>query len=941
MTATTSGTLADLLDLPSDAARRRHLREEGLFDLDGLGWVLDRAQELVHDNPEAAIQLGQLADAAAVDLGLAAVSARARYLLARVYAERGEPDQALNLIDEARDLWWSDGQPLPALRTDLGRMQILDDLGRHHDAADTGTQLIAALGELQPADDDDRELLSWMRAAALENTGVANGFVGEHERALEAYAAAETAYRELGLEEETVRPRANRGVELLELGRAREALQVLESAAAGFAAHGDRLWSAKCRGHLAQALEQLGELRAALQVLETARATLDGLGADAEATRLRLAIAEVYLATGLAEEGREEANSALVAALASGLAHDAASARFTIAQALLASGDLDEARKHVEAARSMFSDVGDARGQARAALAEGEIAAAQGRLSEAVELITAASTALEAGGWLVQLTWAEIRLADLAIAMSGRGNSATVDHLSRATQLADDLGLPHLRHACAMRTAQVRRREGRDAEAEQMLRTVLEEAELLGASLPSHEMRLAFRADRLVAYDQLLELLLDRGEHADLVEALQASDRAKSRTLADLRVRTVGAPTAAGELDRLRTDLNAVYNALTSGDPSRTAALRRRAEDLERQVGVLRARDAARAAGDGPTGRSPRGDGATRQTRLALAYHVIDDDVIAFVSRGETVDVRRLSGVLPRVHAELDRLAAQWSRFRMGTAFAGRHTPTLITTTEQILGSLYQLLVAPVADLLAHSSATVDDLVIVPHRRLHQVPFHALHDGTTHLLDRWAITVAPSLEETGQPAAALERGALVLALPDAHAQSVGREASTLAGLLPDVRVLIGQAATSEALIKAVPGPGVVHLACHGLYRAANPLFSSLRLADRWITAADMLDLDLGGALVTLSACESGRQGSATVEPVGLGWSFLAANASGVLVSQWVVDDLVTAELMSVLYQHLVAGHPPAEALRRAQLATSQSHPHPFFWAPFAYVAQPT
>jgi hypothetical protein len=43
-----------------------------------------------------------------------------------------------------------------------------------------------------------------------------------------------------------------------------------------------------------------------------------------------------------------------------------------------------------------------------------------------------------------------------------------------------------------------------------------------------------------------------------------------------------------------------------------------------------------------------------------------------------------------------------------------------------------------------------------------------------------------------------------------------------------------------------------------MFRADNPMFSSLRLHDGWLTATDVLRLDLDGAIVTLSACESER-----------------------------------------------------------------------------------
>ena len=85
-----------------------------------------------------------------------------------------------------------------------------------------------------------------------------------------------------------------------------------------------------------------------------------------------------------------------------------------------------------------------------------------------------------------------------------------------------------------------------------------------------------------------------------------------------------------------------------------------------------------------------------------------------------------------------------------------------------------------------------------------------------------------------------------------------------------------------------------------------------------------------GALVVLSACESGSHGR-RAEPVGIGWAFLAAGAAGVLVSHWPVDDAATATLMSALYEHLSAGEPPDSALRLAQLHAAEFQPHPFYW----------
>ena len=49
-----------------------------------------------------------------------------------------------------------------------------------------------------------------------------------------------------------------------------------------------------------------------------------------------------------------------------------------------------------------------------------------------------------------------------------------------------------------------------------------------------------------------------------------------------------------------------------------------------------------------------------------------------------------------------------------------------------------------------------------------------------------------------------------------------------------------------------------HLACHGSFRADNPLFSSLLLADGGLTVHDVESLGAGPRELVLSACDSGR-----------------------------------------------------------------------------------
>jgi CHAT domain-containing protein len=271
-------------------------------------------------------------------------------------------------------------------------------------------------------------------------------------------------------------------------------------------------------------------------------------------------------------------------------------------------------------------------------------------------------------------------------------------------------------------------------------------------------------------------------------------------------------------------------------------------------------------------------------------------------------------------------------------------------SAQRVLACLYNVLLAPVEVLLEEMGIRASDgagapgkLVIVPHGLLHQIPFHALFDGERYLLERFEISYAPSArvyslcqKQTSQRSGK----ALVMGLADPLIPAVEKEVRAVAQYLPGAQVLRDEEATSDALRSTSSGCSILHLACHGLFRADNPMFSSLKLHDGWLTAADVMRLDFEGALVTLSACESGRnEVFAGDEPIGLTRAFLGVGASTLVVSLWLVQDEATALLMGKYYERLCGNVRPAEALRAAQLAVKAEYSHPYYWAPFILVGQ--
>jgi CHAT domain-containing protein len=323
---------------------------------------------------------------------------------------------------------------------------------------------------------------------------------------------------------------------------------------------------------------------------------------------------------------------------------------------------------------------------------------------------------------------------------------------------------------------------------------------------------------------------------------------------------------------------------------------------------------------------------------------------VTFVQGRGGIRVVRNTGSAATLARLVQHLDVQWDRLGAGREFVERHMALLERSTRRVLSSLYGELIEPLEPFLNEDVDPTSDgtgasrkLVIVPHGLLHRVPFHALYDGEAYLLERFEVSYAPSAKVYSLCQKRISRGldkALVLGVADPSIPAVAEETQAVVRHLPAAELLRDQQATVEALRSKVPGCGVLHLACHGMFRLDNPMFSSLKMGDGWLAAGDVMRLDLAGALVTLSACESGRsEVFAGDELMGLTRAFLGAGATTLVASLWLVQDETTAELMENWYEHLSQGVGRATSLRHAQLALKDKYPHPYHWAPFVLIGQ--
>jgi tetratricopeptide (TPR) repeat protein len=949
----------ELLSLPTPEQRAVFLEAEGMLNPDGLERLLDVADRLVNNDPGKARRLADLCADFSDYADAPAAVPRANYIRAMAHGLNGEFDKELRLNRAAYHGYLALGMNLEALRTNVGKVAALLELGRYQEALDVGQAVLDTLdgeGEIEVRPTPrEADLLT---AMVYQNIGGCYEYMGRYDETLEAYAVAEEKYGALGMTERVAEILSDRGLVLLSLGRGSEALASHEAASAIFEEAGITFRHAQALANIGETHLRLANYTRSLNAFEEARRLLRSLDALAEDCFVLRNTADTYLELNLYSEALEAYGKTNEWLRNAGIEYERARTLWGLGSAMIALSNFEEAERVLAGAADKFAAAGDLPMLSGVMLEQASLLAARGDREAALDTARQALEHLSEQDRPVEQVYAHLRLADLLLPDVERAES----HLLAAQRLAYRLALPHLRFRLNERLGHMRRLQGRDEEARVLLEAAVDEIERLRGTVAQDAMRASFLRDKTAAYEDLLLLHLAREDAEGVRRAFAVAERAKSRSLVDLltgveeKGTTLSAdPELEEQLRELQADLNATYNRLLGvagedEDEVPVLDLQQRAVELEREISRLRLQAtttldpfADLGAFEGDALEQPPSDA------VLLTYHIVGDEIMAFVGVGDRLRVLRNLGSLAVVTELLQRLNMQWDRFRVGPDFVEQHMPLLERSAREILSHLYIVLVAPIEALLEEGGLTdgtgaQGKLVIVPHGLLHQIPFHALFDGERYLLERFEISYAPSarvytLCQQQNPPQLADR-ALVMSVPDPLIPAVTEEARAVARHLPGAEVLNDGRATTQALKSVSPGCDVLHLACHGLFRADNPMFSSLKLHDGWLTAADVMQLDLAGALVTLSACESGRnEVFAGDELIGLTRAFLGVGASTLVVSLWVVQDETTASLMEKYYERLRDGAGPAEALRAAQLALKDERPHPYYWAPFVLVGR--
>jgi CHAT domain-containing protein len=886
-------------------------------------------------------------------LGVMAKGDALRYL--------GRYPESLEHFEAAARSFQDEGDEVGWARTRIGWLVTLNLLGRAEEAF--------------PSVERAREILvahkQWLRVGALDgNTAWVNVALGRFDQAMHIFDRAQHMFETLGdsMDVPVAYIKANKAITLRFLGDFRTALALHEEARQTWVRRGETRAVHQQDHNIACVYAGQGHYTRALRLLSDVLAARERAGLEANAGQAALDMIECYLSLNRNAEAFDLAEETVARFTRCGTPTEAAKARFLGSLALARLGDTDAALAALAEAALTFAGAGLDTYVGIAKLQRAALHLAAGRSSEALATAEQAHATFAARRLVARQAQAQIVQARAALALGRLDAAASLAHSALATSREREVSwLVHESHHVL---AGVARAHGD-------LPTALTECGRAIGSIEQTQSQLAnqlrsnFLEDKLQVYGDAIDCALGLG---DVGAAFAYLERAKSRALVDylranlevrIRARDAVDRDLADELARLREEHNWFYNRLYGygladrpGEvhPERegevlAAAIR----DRERRIGRIierlalrrdEAPDASHAAGAVPAVPS---DGqaielpAVQPDTVLLEYFIRDENGVVFVASAEGLEVVRLA-VRPR---DVRRLLYQWQLNLDATARAiGQRQPLdgLGRNALGILGALYRALIHPVRGHLLGRTR----LVVVPYGLTHSVPFHALYDGRRYLIEDLEVTACPSStllqlsaararSTSGGPARG--RGALVVACSDGgRLPHVLDEARSVAALLNGEQLLEARA-TREAVVRAAPRHRVLHLAAHGEARLDNPTFAHLKLADGQLSAVDVFNLGLDGALVTLSACETGR--GVTVggdELIGLARGFLYAGAATLVQSLWRVEDASTAALMGRFYQELRAGRPKGAALRAAQRALLADHgEHPYSWAAFQLI----
>jgi CHAT domain-containing protein len=834
---------------------------------------------------------------------------------------------AVESLTSAADAFELFGNRTDAAQTNVAKLIALALLGRYKEADRTGQRSLKVFERVGD------QLAAGKIEMNLSNVAARR----ERHRDAERYAlSALKRFRSLGEKQWQTMAENDLANTYSELNDFRKAERFFGLAAASARAAKMRLTEAEIEASMGNLELFRGRYGDALRLLEQSRQKYDELEMPHQKAIAELEIAEIYAELNLIAESISMLVPVTDRLRKLKLRAEEARARFLLARSLAKNADPAASAKHLQRARLLFAREDNVIGVARTDLLRAEIEIALGKYASAASIAAAARKLLKDGGTKRLHIWAEFLEAE-SLALQDDPNAA--EYLDRAVKAAENAQQLSIAAAALNSLGHVHARAGNTAAARSAFRRAVSIVERMRSPIASDEFRTSFLAGNLGPYVELFKIAIRENT---LGEALKIHESSRARSMSEAMAsdnsRALNRD-LSGEMGRVREELNWFYSRLNRDAAADVKTIEKEIESRERQITVLsrrmdalsKAASRSRAAFD-----IDRLQKSLGNRSVIIEYVIVDGSVSAFVVTGSSLeyfqDMCRENDIRPIIEG----LQFQFGTLRFGSGALEQFLPQLKRSTDEYLNRMYKLLLHPLTAALKDRK-----LVIIPSRVLNYIPFNALFDGERYLVERCEISLAPSAEIWLSLARRSRRRMgtqLLMGYSDESIPQAETEIRNIRKIFQNAQVFTAKRATLNAFTEHAPGADIIHLACHGRFRSDNPMFSSLHLADGWITVRDLSRQKLRAGLVTLSACETGlsevRPGE---ELLGLTRGFLLAGVQSLIMSLWTVSDEATSRLMKDLYNELHLGCTSAASLRAAQRLSIRRAAHPYYWAPFVHV----
>ena len=629
-----------------------------------------------------------------------------------------------------------------------------------------------------------------------------------------------------------------------------------------------------------------------------------GLGAPA----LSIDRAELLLSTRLLPEARLQIEIGVASLEVDGSSLDLAEARLLLSQIALAEGDLVVAGWAARAARRQFVRQGRSRWAALARFVEAQSRWAAGAPQARVPA--------EAGALAELLREQEWLLPSLECRLMGARAALRAGDADRAGALVAGIDGCTRSGPAAQRLrawygeALGRLAAGNPSGALSALRSGLKVAEDHRATFGATELRVR----TATTVSELADLGLDLAfESRRAVKVLRWSERWRAGALRAPRATPPTDERLAWMLATLRDTVARLERASLEGnDVGPLVAQQRRIETAIRQ----RSRGAAGDFAKAPGFPNPVELREAIGERALVEYVEHDGRLHAVTGTRKRFSLRCLGNA-----AELaaERSMLQFALRRL--ALRRSSQPSLEAAAallERSCNRLADLLIEPLARDLDGR-----DLIVVPTGELHALAWALLPS-----LRGRAMTVSPSVslwysrqcEDLGEPRLDATGAGEVVLVAGPRVPHAAEEISRIrSAFYPRARTLQGLAATSRAVARAFERRRLAHVAAHGTFRADNPQFSSLELADGPLTVYDLERIGRPPEWMVLSACDAGRS---EVHPgdelMGTSAALLSLGTRAIVSSAAPVPDDGVIPIMVALHTEIARGHGLARALAIAQ-----------------------